>query len=115
MTQQHITEPLIDASVGRGLHTCNPLEEKLSAMSDAILKEEWIRFEILFEEVKDFKPSQKRLNSWGRGEMKSIVSRNVSFPEVEALREKLISRKFDDRELEEGYQEGLKILQSFQR
>jgi len=114
MIQKPIS-PLSDSSVNQALYVLDSgrqIEEKLSSMSEAILCGSWVRFNTLYHELMDFKPSQKCLNGFGKEQMKITVARNPTFGELVIIREELASIGISDDELEDGYQYGLRILQS---
>ena len=98
-----------------GSHVCGSdkrITEKLDSMAEAILMEDWIRFDGLFFDLKGFKPSRKCLNAFGREQVKETVIRNPPIIELETLRRKLGEIGVTDEAMDEGYEDAQRILES---
>ena len=92
------------------------IEERLTLMSAAIAKKDWKRLGELFQELKDFKPTEAQLDAFGRYEMELITSSlKISPEDIKTLRDVLTSLGFNLLELEDGYQFGLRSLQSLRK
>ncbi|OGI71179.1 hypothetical protein A3B84_01450 [Candidatus Nomurabacteria bacterium RIFCSPHIGHO2_02_FULL_35_13] len=101
-----LISPLADSSViNEGLHVFSLAKEKLSSMAETILYGNWIQFNVLLHEVKELKLSQKCLDKFGQDQvMKIAIARDFTFPELDALREKLILAGVSEEAASEVYQ-----------
>lgn len=108
-----IQKPFVSA----GLHVCGcnkKIKEKLESLADALVRQDKEHFNVISDELKQLKPSQKCLDQFGREQMKLIVP-IATFDILEISREMLNSLGIRDSELEDGYQHGLRALQSMQK
>jgi hypothetical protein len=99
---------------GIGSHLCGSnqkIKEILEGMAEAILYEDWLRFDDLNFNLKMFKPSRRCLDTFGRGQMKDLIIRNPSILEIETLRRKLGEIGISDEALDLGYEDAQKIIQ----
>ncbi len=97
------------------LHVCGSdkkIQEKFESMAQAILDEDWISFDTLFFELKEFKPSKTCLNTFGREQIRITIARNPSNFELETIRRKLNSIGISEEVMDQGYEDGFGFLQS---
>lgn len=96
-----------------GLHLCGmqiAIREKLDLMGQAILEEDWIRFDTLATELRELKGFQPYLDVFAKEQVKSAVAGNIGEADYATLRRRMLSAGATEKALDKGHQEGIGAL-----
>ncbi len=90
------------------------VKETLEAMSDAIIKYDWIHFDTLVHKLVKLKPTGVKMTDFFREQVADAVARNAGALDLEEIRRKLREIGAKDTILDQGYEIGVQRVNQLQ-